>query len=135
MLSIILWDPIISVKWIDPNLISLLVMIMPNNYKVFFDPDRTIISRNSGSMVIWQAYKNGVMSSGNLIDADFQSYLYKFKLRDTNLIILKMGTLLKGLLHEVIDELSKKVVDKYLIKVICPEIIKALICLTLSLTH
>jgi HAD superfamily hydrolase (TIGR01490 family) len=99
-------------------------MNAPKNYIVFFDLDRTIISRNSGSLVVWQAYKKGVMSTGNLINAIFQSYLYKFKLRDTNLIISKMGTWLKGLRNEIIDELSKEVVDKYLIRSIRPEIIK-----------
>jgi HAD superfamily hydrolase (TIGR01490 family) len=101
-------------------------MNTPKSYIVFFDLDRTIISRNSGSPLVWQAYKKGVMSTGNLINAVFQSYLYKFKLRDTNLIISKMGTWLKGLRQEVIEELSKEVVDKFLIRFIRPEIIKAM---------
>jgi HAD superfamily hydrolase (TIGR01490 family) len=101
-------------------------MKTPKSYVVFFDLDRTIISRNSGSLLVWQAYKKGVLSTGNLINAIFQSYLYKFRLRDTNLIILKMGTWLKGLRQEPIDELSKEVVDKYLIRSIRPEIIKAM---------
>jgi HAD superfamily hydrolase (TIGR01490 family) len=101
-------------------------MNAPKSYIVFFDLDRTIISRNSGPVLVWQAYKKEIMSTGNLINAIFQSYLYKFKLRDTNLIILKMGTWLKGLRHEVIEDLSKEVVDKYLIRFIRPEIIKAM---------
>ncbi len=101
-------------------------MNIPKSYVVFFDLDRTIISRNSGSLLVWQAFKKGVLSTGNLINAIFQSYLYKFRLRDTNLIILKMGTWLKGLRQEPIDELSKEVVDKYLIRSIRPEIIKAM---------
>jgi HAD superfamily hydrolase (TIGR01490 family) len=94
------------------------------NYVAFFDLDKTIISLNSGSLLVRQAYKNGVMSTGNLINAFFQSYLYKFNLRDTNLIISKMGTWLKGLRQENIEELSKEVVDKYLKGSIRPEIIK-----------
>jgi HAD superfamily hydrolase (TIGR01490 family) len=94
------------------------------NYVAFFDLDKTIISLNSGSLLVRQAYKNGVLSTGNLINAIFQSYLYKFNLRDTNLIISKMGTWLKGLSLETFKELSKEVVDKYLIGSIRPEIIK-----------
>jgi HAD superfamily hydrolase (TIGR01490 family) len=94
------------------------------SYVAFFDLDRTIISLNSGSLLVRQAYKNGVMNAGNLINAIFQSYLYKFNLRDTNLIISKMGTWLKGLRQESIDELSKEVIDKYLKDSIRPEIVK-----------
>jgi HAD superfamily hydrolase (TIGR01490 family) len=88
--------------------------VQTKSYAAFFDLDRTIISLNSGSLLVRQAYRNGVMNAGNLINAIFQSYLYKFNLRDTNLIISKMGTWLKGLRQESIDELSKEVVDKYL---------------------
>jgi HAD superfamily hydrolase (TIGR01490 family) len=99
-------------------------MDTPKSYMAFFDLDRTIISLNSGSLLVQQAYKNGVMSTGNLIKAIFQSYLYKLNLRDTNLIISKMGTWLKGIHQEIIDELSEEVFDKYLKSSIRPEIIK-----------
>jgi HAD superfamily hydrolase (TIGR01490 family) len=95
-----------------------------NSYIVFFDLDRTILSLNSGSILVWQAYKKGVMSTGNLFNAIIQSYLYKFNLRDTNLIISRMGMWLKGLPFNGIDELSKEVVDKYLKVSIRPEIVK-----------
>ncbi len=91
---------------------------------VFFDLDRTIISRNSGSIIVRQAYRKGIMSTWNLIQAIFQSYLYKFNLRDTKLIIQKMGTWVKGLRFEEIDELSREVVNQFLIENIRPEIIK-----------
>jgi HAD superfamily hydrolase (TIGR01490 family) len=95
---------------------------MPGTYIVFFDLDRTIISLNSGSIIIKQAYKKGLMSTWNLIQAILQSYLYKFNLRDTKKIIKKMGTWVKGLRFEEIDELSREVVNNFLIKNIRPEI-------------
>ena len=79
---------------------------------------------NSGSLLVRQAYKNRVMSTGNLINALIQSSLYKFNLRDASLIISKMGTWLKGLRVETFTELSKEVVDRYLLKSIRPEIIE-----------
>jgi HAD superfamily hydrolase (TIGR01490 family) len=94
------------------------------SYIAFFDLDRTIISVNSGSLLVRKAFKKDLMSTGDLLNAIFQSYLYKFKLRDTNQIISKMGTWLKGLRIETIDELSEEVVNSYLLKAIRPEIIK-----------
>jgi HAD superfamily hydrolase (TIGR01490 family) len=94
------------------------------SYIAFFDLDRTIISVNSGSFLVRMAYKKKIMSTGNLLNAIIQSYLYKFNLRETNLIILKMGTWLKGLRQETIDDLSREVVDGHLIKSIRPEIVK-----------
>ncbi len=99
-------------------------MITPESYLVFFDLDRTIIKRNSGSIIVKQAYKRGIMNTWNLIQAIFQSYLYKFNLRDTKVIIKKMGTWVKGLRFEEIDELSREVVNEFLIENIRPEIIK-----------
>jgi HAD superfamily hydrolase (TIGR01490 family) len=94
------------------------------SYIAFFDLDHTIIKVNSGSLLVRQAFKKGLMSTGDLLNAIFQSYLYKFNLRDTNQIISKMGTWLKGLRIEIIDELSEEVVNNYLINSIRPEIIK-----------
>jgi len=99
-------------------------LIHPRSYIAFFDLDRTIIRVNSGSILAWLAYKKKIMSTGDLLNAVFQAYLYKFNLRETNLIILKMGTWLKGVRQETIDELSAEVVDKHLIKNIRSEIIK-----------
>lgn len=93
------------------------------SYPVFFDLDRTIIDVNSGSLLVRHAYKNGLMSTGNLLNAILQAWLYKFNLRDTNVIIAKMGNWLKGLHHEAVEELSEEVVNKYLIKSIRPEIV------------
>jgi len=97
---------------------------MPESSIVFFDLDRTIISLNSGSIIVKQAYKKGLMSTRNLIQAIFQSYLYKFNLRETKLIIKKMGTWVTGLPFEEIDELAREVVNKFLIENIRPEIIR-----------
>ena len=94
------------------------------SYIACFDLDRTIISVNSGSLLVRQAFKKGLMSTGDLLNAIFQSYLYKFNLRDTNRIISRMGTWLKGLSIESIAELSEEVVNSYLINAIRPEIIK-----------
>ena len=99
-------------------------MDIPRSYIAFFDLDRTIIKLNSGSLLIRKAYKSGFMSTGYLLNAILQGYLYKFNLRDTKMIISRMGMWLKGLHHEMIDELSQEVINIYLINSIRPEIIK-----------
>jgi HAD superfamily hydrolase (TIGR01490 family) len=99
-------------------------MMTSETYAAFFDLDLTIINVNSGSLLVREAYKKGVMSTGNLLNAILQSYLYKFNLRDTNAIISRMGTWLKGLDREIMDELSREVVNDYLADSIRPEILK-----------
>ena len=97
-------------------------MIQPKKYIAFFDLDKTLLSVNSGSLLVRQAYKNKIMGTGDILNAIIQGYLYRFKLRETNLIISKMGTWLKGIRQESIDELCRDVVNRYLIKNIRPEI-------------
>jgi HAD superfamily hydrolase (TIGR01490 family) len=94
----------------------------PKKYIAFFDLDKTILSVNSGSLLVRQAYKDKIMGIGDLVNAIIQGYLYKFRLRETNLIISKMGTWLKGIRQESIDELCSEVVNSYLIKYIRPQI-------------
>jgi HAD superfamily hydrolase (TIGR01490 family) len=94
----------------------------PKTYIAFFDLDKTIIRVNSGSLLVRQAYKNKIMGTGDILNAIIQGYLYKFNLRETNLIISKMGTWLKGIQQESIDELCGQVVNRYLLKNIRPEI-------------
>jgi HAD superfamily hydrolase (TIGR01490 family) len=94
----------------------------PKKYIAFFDLDKTILSVNSGSLLVRQAYKDKIMGTGDLVNAIIQGYLYKFALRETNLIISKMGTWLKGIRQESIDEVCSEVVNSYLIKYIRPQI-------------
>jgi putative phosphoserine phosphatase/1-acylglycerol-3-phosphate O-acyltransferase len=94
------------------------------SYIAFFDLDKTILSCNSGTYLVRQAYTTGVMSTGNLINAIIHGLLYKYNLRDTNLIISRMASWVKGLSNEIITDLSRKVVDRHLIDYVRPEIIK-----------
>jgi putative phosphoserine phosphatase / 1-acylglycerol-3-phosphate O-acyltransferase len=92
-------------------------------YAVFFDLDLTVLNVNSGPVLIMEAYKKGLMGTGSLLNAILQAYLYKFNLRDTNVIISKMGLWLKGMKNETLEDLSEEVVEKYLKNAIRPEII------------
>jgi HAD superfamily hydrolase (TIGR01490 family) len=91
-------------------------------YVAFFDLDKTILSINSGHVLVREAYQSGLMSTADLLNAIHLSWLYKFNLRDTTLIISGMGKWLKGLTVAEVTELCEHVVNKHLIDTIRPEI-------------
>ena len=93
------------------------------SYAAFFDLDKTILSINSGHVLVREAYKSGLMGSADLLNAIYLSLLYKFRLRDTASIISGMGKWLKGLTVAEVTELAEHVVNKYLIDKIRSEII------------
>jgi HAD superfamily hydrolase (TIGR01490 family) len=97
-------------------------MDIPKSYIAFFDLDKTILSINSGQVLVREAYKGGLMSNKDLLNAIYLSWLYKFHLRDTSLLITGMGKWLKGLTVEEVSDLSENVVNKYLVDAIRPEI-------------
>lgn len=91
-------------------------------YVAFFDLDKTLLSINSGSVLVREAYKTGLMSLSDLLNGVFLSFLYKFNLRDTALIVSGMGRWLKGMTIDEMDALAEHVVNKHLLKAIRPEI-------------
>jgi putative phosphoserine phosphatase/1-acylglycerol-3-phosphate O-acyltransferase len=91
-------------------------------YVAFFDIDNTILSINSGSTLVREAYKSGLMNNSDLLNAIYLSWLYKFHLRDTDLIVSGMGRWLKGHTVDEVNLLSEHVVNKHLVNAIRPEI-------------
>jgi HAD superfamily hydrolase (TIGR01490 family) len=92
------------------------------SYVAFFDLDRTILRLNSGSVLVREAYKRGFMNTANLINAIYLSWLYKFHLRDTAIIISGMGKWLKGLTVDEVNLLSGHIVDNHLLYSVRPEL-------------
>jgi HAD superfamily hydrolase (TIGR01490 family) len=92
------------------------------SYVAFFDLDKTLLSINSGSVLVREAYKRGLMSTSELLNAIYLSWLYKFHLRDTSIIVSGMGTWLKGMTLDEMNVLSEHVLIKHLIDAIRPEI-------------
>ncbi len=74
-------------------------------YVAFFDLDKTILSVNSGSALVREAYRRGVMNTSDLLNAIYLSWLYKFHLRDTSLIVSGMGRWLKGATPDEVNAL------------------------------
>jgi HAD superfamily hydrolase (TIGR01490 family) len=92
------------------------------SYVAFFDLDKTLLSINSGSVLVREAYKRGLMSTSELLNAIYLSWLYKFHLRDTSIIVSGMGIWLKGMTLDEMNGLSEHVLIKHLIDAIRPEI-------------
>jgi len=62
------------------------------------------------------------MSTSDLLNAIYLSWLYKFHLRDTSLIVSGMGKWLKGVTVDDMNVLSEHVVNKHLVDAIRPVI-------------
>jgi len=92
------------------------------SYAAFFDLDKTLLSINSGSVLVREAYKRGSMSTTDLLNAIYLSLLYKFHLRETSIIVSGMGKWLKGMTPEDMNVLADNVVKKHLVDAIRPEI-------------
>ncbi len=99
------------------------MLTRPWNYIAFFDLDRTILNLNSGPVLVREAYKSGFMSTSNLLNAIYYSWLYKFHLRDTARIIAGMGKWLKGLTVNEVSALSELIVTNHLLHAIRPELV------------
>jgi len=95
----------------------------PERYIAFFDIDHTILNVNSGSALISEAFKSGMMSYSDLIRAYYYSVLYRLKLKDPAIIITRMARWMKGVRHEEFKRLAEQVVDKHLKLVIRPDIL------------
>jgi len=92
-------------------------------YIAFFDLDKTALSINSGPFLVREAYKEGLMTAGDVLKAIYLSWLYKLNLRETTLIIAGMGKWLKGKTVEELNSLAEHVVNKHIVIAIRPEII------------
>jgi len=91
-------------------------------YIAFFDLDRTIISSNSGKILIQYSYRHGLMTGPDLIKGIYLSVLYRLKLRDPVKIIASMAGWMKGLTESKVNELSAAIFNFHLLKSIRKEV-------------
>jgi HAD superfamily hydrolase (TIGR01490 family) len=87
----------------------------------FFDLDRTLVSVNSGKVLIKTAYAKGYISRPELIKAFWLSFLYKFGLMDTVRIIDSMAGWLKGISEKELNGLSEEIFERHIRISIRPE--------------
>lgn len=91
-------------------------------YVAFFDMDDTILSVNSGKILIKECYRQGVMSFTDLLNAYILSILHKLRLKSSIKSSRSMIKWLKGTNARLMEEFAGKVVNDQLIGLIRPAI-------------
>lgn len=95
-----------------------------NKYVAFFDLDRTVIHVNSGEVLIKHAYKNGLMSTRDILRGLYYIVAYKFQLKKTDDIIASMARWLRGLSEVKIVEMCNHIFNKQLVPSIHKEVVE-----------
>jgi len=90
-------------------------------YIAFFDLDDTLIRANSGKLLVRGAYNKGMMSLSDLIKALWLSFLYKFRLLNSEKIIAGMFKWLEGMSEKSLSDLSSEVFENHLLHAIPEE--------------
>lgn len=93
-------------------------------YVVFVDLDKTILTVNSGKILVIEAYKSGVISLSILLRAIYLSLLYRLKLKNPIDSVNAMAKWLEGIEQKTMITLSDDIVDKFLIASIRSEIVE-----------
>jgi len=95
--------------------------IKGKSYIAFFDLDDTLIRANSGKLLVRGAYEKEMMSLPDLINALWLSFLYKFRLMDSEKIIAGMLNWLAGIPEKSVSDLSTEVFEKHMLHAIPEE--------------
>jgi HAD superfamily hydrolase (TIGR01490 family) len=93
------------------------------NYIAFFDLDQTLTKSISGRALARAAYKEGLMSRQDLINAIFLSITFRLKLRDQLKIIDRMVSWVMGIPEKTIADLCYKVFNQDLLPSVYTEAI------------
>jgi len=91
-----------------------------NSYIAFFDLDRTITSAVSGNVLARSAYKKGLMSHSEMINALWLLLAYKLSVRDPVKIINEMAGWVKGVPEKIFDNLSTEISQNVLLPSVYP---------------
>lgn len=91
------------------------------SYNVFIDLDKTILSLNSGTVLVKKAHSAGIMRTRDLLNGLYLSILYKMEWRDTRKIINAMAMWMKGHSEDLLSEFAARIVKDHLIDFIRQE--------------
>ena len=86
-----------------------------NIYIAFFDLDQTLTNSISGRALTSGAYRQGLMSRRELLNAIFLSIAFRLKLKDQLKIIDRMVSWVRGIPEKTIAELCYKVFNQDLL--------------------
>lgn len=94
-----------------------------NNYIAFFDLDQTLTNSISGRALARGAYRQGLLSHRELLNAIFFSIAFRLKLKDQLKIIDHMVSWVRGIPEKTIAELCYKVFNQDLLSSVYSEAI------------
>ena len=97
------------------------------SYIAFFDFDGTILGMNSGKILVYRAYKAGLLQKREIFAGIYLSLLHRFDLVNPSILIEKMARWVTGLPEKVMEELITEVFRKDLLTSIRTEIRSELI--------
>jgi HAD superfamily hydrolase (TIGR01490 family) len=86
-----------------------------HNYIAFFDLDQTLTKSISGRALARAAYKEGLMSRRDLLNAIYFSIAFRLKLKDQLKIIDRMVSWVKDIQEKTIADLCYKVFNQVLL--------------------
>jgi HAD superfamily hydrolase (TIGR01490 family) len=89
--------------------------ITPKNYIAFFDLDHTLTKSISGQALVRAAYRKGLLSHRDLLNAIFLSLIFRLKLKDPLRIIDVMVSWTNGIPEKTMVELCYEVVHQVLL--------------------
>ncbi len=93
-------------------------------YLVLFDLDKTLLTTNSGKVLVWASYKKGLLTTLNLLKAIILSLIYKLRLKNSVKITELMVKWLKDVPETSVKDLANNVVKRKLIHMLRPSMIR-----------
>lgn len=95
-------------------------------YVAFFDLDGTLLNQNSGKVLVYQAYKEGLMPRRELLFGMYLSVLHNLNLMSPVKIIGKMTHWVAGKPEKTLQEFAAGVFENHLQSLLRPEIVSEL---------
>ena len=99
-------------------------MAQKKPYVVFLDLDKTLLTINSGKILVWQSYKKNYLSTLSLIKALVLAASHKLGLLNSLEATELMSSWLKGVPEASLKEMAQVIVTEKLIYKLRPSIIK-----------
>lgn len=97
-----------------------------NSYVAFYDLDHTIIASSSGTLIVRDLYKRGMVSLLSLINGMFLSLFYKSGIINTQSLVTNWVKRLKGMDSKTIEQYSSIFFEETVKQYIYPQALESL---------
>ncbi len=97
-----------------------------SNYIAFYDLDHTIIASSSGTLIVKDLYKRGMLPLSSLINGTLLSFLYRLGIINTQSLIAKWVKRLQGMEAKTIEHYSELFFEETVKHYIHPQAIESI---------